>query len=282
MSEFQFTVYCPPLCITNLSRATKMSQPLQLSTDLYRSLSAVSVAASDTTFHSFNDNELHEPTSSPTATAVLPRVPAAKDTEFEPRPIHRHDSGYESIHSGSRFWGSQSSNRRSSTISLTSSSQSRLRKHLPIERAHKSTSSHLGRFSEQQLHLTVSRQQQQQTYAYFYFPAPEAMAETLSDDGVIHEVEQTYTAPPQTTHYWTSDRTRRLEYAAIDAASKGIRGWFLRRIPNRFVPKENRRLRFDDDTGSVRRYRLDIDYDESGGKDSSSRDRKKKGWLLGR
>lgn len=69
-------------------------------------------------------------------------------------------------------------------------------------------------------------------------------------------------APPQTTHYWTSDRTRRLEYAAIDAASRGVRGWVMRNmVPECFVPQERRRVGFDDDTGSVRRYRLDLEIE---------------------
>ncbi|KAK2008973.1 hypothetical protein LZ32DRAFT_621054 [Colletotrichum eremochloae] len=65
--------------------------------------------------------------------------------------------------------------------------------------------------------------------------------------------------PPQATHYWTSDRTRRLEYAAIDAASRGVKGWVKRHlVPDCFVPKE-KHVAFDDDTGSVRRYRLELD-----------------------
>lgn len=68
--------------------------------------------------------------------------------------------------------------------------------------------------------------------------------------------------PPQTTHYWTSDRTRRLEYAAIDAASRGVRGWVMRNVvPDCFVSRESRRLGFDDDGGSVRRYRLDLEIE---------------------
>ncbi|PSR84044.1 hypothetical protein BD289DRAFT_334920, partial [Coniella lustricola] len=68
--------------------------------------------------------------------------------------------------------------------------------------------------------------------------------------------------PPQTTHYWTSDRTRRLEYAAIDAASRGVRGWIMRNVvPDCFVPKDARRVCFDDDSGSVRRYRLDLEVE---------------------
>ncbi|KAL1858304.1 hypothetical protein Daus18300_009922 [Diaporthe australafricana] len=67
---------------------------------------------------------------------------------------------------------------------------------------------------------------------------------------------------PQTTHYWTSDRTRRLEYAAIDAASRGVRGWVMRNcVPECFVPRERRRVCFGDDSGSVRRYRLDLEIE---------------------
>ena len=69
-----------------------------------------------------------------------------------------------------------------------------------------------------------------------------------------------YPLPPQTTHYWTSDRTRRLEYAAIDAASNGVRGWVMRHVvPDCFVPQSKRRVGFEDDRGSVVRYRLELD-----------------------
>ncbi|CAK7562276.1 MAG: hypothetical protein SEPTF4163_000112 [Sporothrix epigloea] len=73
-----------------------------------------------------------------------------------------------------------------------------------------------------------------------------------------------YQVPPQTTHYWTSDQTRRLEYAAIDAASRGFKGWVMRHmVPDCFVPKSKRRVTFDDDTGSVRRYRIALETEES-------------------
>ncbi|KAJ9142480.1 hypothetical protein NKR23_g7188 [Pleurostoma richardsiae] len=73
--------------------------------------------------------------------------------------------------------------------------------------------------------------------------------------------------PPPTTHYWTSDRTRRLEYAAIDAAGRGVRGWVMKHIvPECFVPKERRRMGFEDDRGSVRRYRIDLECEEAGEK----------------
>ncbi|OWP02887.1 hypothetical protein B2J93_3467 [Marssonina coronariae] len=67
--------------------------------------------------------------------------------------------------------------------------------------------------------------------------------------------------PPATVQYWTSDSTRRLEYAAIDAASKGVKGFFVRMVPDCILPQEKRRARFCDgeegsEAGSVRRYRL--------------------------
>lgn len=68
--------------------------------------------------------------------------------------------------------------------------------------------------------------------------------------------------PPTTTHYWTSDRTRQLEYAAIDAASKGVRGWIMRNVvPDCLVPRNNRRAGFEDDGGSVRRYRIELEVE---------------------
>ncbi|KAJ4417138.1 hypothetical protein N0V82_006338 [Gnomoniopsis sp. IMI 355080] len=71
-----------------------------------------------------------------------------------------------------------------------------------------------------------------------------------------------FAVPPPTTHYWTSDRTRQLEYAAIDAASKGVRGWIMRNVvPDCFVPRNTRRAGFDDDGGSVRRYRIDLEIE---------------------
>ncbi|CAJ2504767.1 Uu.00g121610.m01.CDS01 [Anthostomella pinea] len=121
----------------------------------------------------------------------------------------------------------------------------------------------------------------QQPNTYFHFPSPEEISGSPSHDGALQEVELAHPPPPKTTHYWTSDHTRRLEYAAIDAASQGVKGWIIKHVlPDCFVPKENRRLRFDDDTGSVRRYRLELDCDEADEKEG--RRGKKLGWLHGR
>lgn len=70
-----------------------------------------------------------------------------------------------------------------------------------------------------------------------------------------------FVAPPPTTHYW-NDRTRQLEYAAIDAAGKGVRGWIMRNVvPDCFIPRSNRRAVFEDDGGSVRRYRIELEVE---------------------
>jgi hypothetical protein len=90
------------------------------------------------------------------------------------------------------------------------------------------------------------------------------------------EPTQQQQPPPATTHYWTSDATRRLEYAAIDAASRGVKGWVLRHVvPDCFVPRSSssrRHVGFDDDCGSVRRYRLDLPADDDGGDDDGDDD----------
>ncbi|KAK1997565.1 hypothetical protein LX36DRAFT_749650 [Colletotrichum falcatum] len=89
--------------------------------------------------------------------------------------------------------------------------------------------------------------------------------------------------PPQATHYWTSDRTRRLEYAAIDAASRGVKGWVKRHlVPDCFVPKD-KHVAFDDDTGSVRRYRLELEEEapceKRGGRGGGGGGRRRGGWF---
>lgn len=118
---------------------------------------------------------------------------------------------------------------------------------------------------------------QKKTHSYYCFPPTEAITSHQDD---TEESARAYHPPPQTTHYWMSDQTRRLEYAAIDAASRGFKGWVMKRVPNCFVPKENRRLTFDDDTGSVRRYRLELECDDYSTKESKRS--KKWRWLFGR
>lgn len=240
--------------------------------NLYRSQTPVSIARSDTTYHSFHDIELFEP-ASPVAT--IRKVPK-QDVEPAPKPIIRHDSGYESMHSGS-------SHGYNSKVLHRNISQNRHQKRPSIQRATKSTpASYSRRLSEHSVRVTTAPQQQQQSNSYYYFPPPE---DITSQDDTAEEMDQVYhPPPPQTTHYWMSDQTRRLEYAAIDAASRGIKGWVMKHVvPDCFVPKENRRLTFDDDTGSVRRYRLELELDDDDDNSIKKGKRGKKlGWLFGR
>ncbi|KAI4865741.1 hypothetical protein F4820DRAFT_283525 [Hypoxylon rubiginosum] len=250
-----------------------MSRLSPLPTNLHRSQSVASVATSNTTYHSFHDIELYEPP--PASATAARREPPRTEDRFELKPILRHDSGYESIHSGPKSTASQSSQRRRSAVS-TSSSQDRPRTRPSIRRANKSTPNpHMRRLSAQPLHLVQSHQQ---PTTYYYFPPPESLS---GEDDDVDRAGPSHPPPPQTTHYWTSDHTRRLEYAAIDAASQGVKGWLMKHIvPDCFVPKSSRRVGFDDDTGSVRRYRLELDCDEAVEKGGSGG--KKMGWLLGR
>ncbi|KAK8068922.1 hypothetical protein PG994_005538 [Apiospora phragmitis] len=251
---------------------------LRRDTGLRRSLSRTSVAASDATYHNLHNNEMFEPVRPGNATIQTKPPSTWKNVPFVPTPMRRQDSGYESIPSESKSVVSRGSSRRTSTTSSsTSSSHARPRTRPSIHRANRSTPT--GYTSGNTLSRPGSQHQQQQAVAYFHFPNPEAcVGHEEEDDCPAHPPTP---PPPQTTHYWTSDHTRRLEYAAIDAASQGVKGWMLRHVvPDCFIPKENRRLRFDDDTGSVRRYRLELDdVPEKEGSGGSGR---KLGWLFGR
>ncbi|KAF7892746.1 uncharacterized protein EAF02_000284 [Botrytis sinoallii] len=202
--------------------------------------------------------------------------------EFCPTKMNRQDSGYAEnvsyipshMRTSSRpsskssshnprpsLNASRKSSSRSKDSSSTSSSASSATSRSTPKRCPKSP-----RTSTSHSRPNVSRHHHSQTlstppqYQYFHFPS-------LSDDLPQETSNPTSTVappPPATIHYWTSDQTRRLEYAAIDAASKGIRGFVTRCIPDCFLPAEKRGNRFcqedmregDDDAGSVRRYRL--------------------------
>jgi hypothetical protein len=68
-----------------------------------------------------------------------------------------------------------------------------------------------------------------------------------------------------TTIHWTSPATRRREYETMDKAHSGIRGAIRKVIPNFCLPGPPPPKFYDEnqsDTGSVRRYRMDIPEDE--------------------
>ncbi|KAI0392167.1 hypothetical protein F5Y17DRAFT_377305 [Xylariaceae sp. FL0594] len=299
-------------------------------TNLYRSQSVPSIAASDTTYHSFYDVELFEPaspgTTQPTAAAAV-RAPsplaAVQDTEEgpDPRQMGRKDSGYESASAATfttsrmgtpttpKDVASTTATKPRSGKAAMRAQQSRPQKRRPaLHRAVKSTPVPRG----QSMNLVSISPYREPLSTYFHFPAPEVIMSTAAGEAEaivdqqqeeqqapLQELYHHHPPPPQTTHYWMSDQTRRLEYAAIDAATSGVKGWVMRHVvPDCFVPKCHRRLGFDDDSGSVRRYRLNLNIDEDdeiecddlkGGDDKGAREgesggkrRRKFGWLFGR
>lgn len=260
--------------------------------------------ASGTTYHSF-DTELFEPASPPRPpvtynTTTLQQLQNDLQRQQQPntdwvrerRPptakMQRQDSGYESNTPRRTSTSNTSSTigRRSSDGSSNGSGvRSRFRNRPSL---HRSSKTH-PRTSAQSLHLvrTNTATQQKQNGTFFHFPSPDPieLADTVPDRRV--QPTPIPSPPPQTTHYWTSDRTRRLEYAAIDAATRGVKGWVLRHlVPDCFVSRENRHVSFDDDSGSVRRYRLELEDDHShvaeksvaGNKKNKNRRRKWRFW----
>ena len=165
----------------------------------------------------------------------------------DPHAMQRQDSGYESLVSVK-----SALDRKLSTDSYHAPSRSTTTSRRP----HRVTG----------LSLYPQKQQQAPPTTLFQFPEPDLPAPE-------YELENQRAMPPPTTHYWTSDHTRRLEYAAIDAARRGVRGWARRNlVPRCMAPKDGGHLDFDDDTGSVRRYRLDID-------EAETKREGKRGWL---
>lgn len=267
-----------------------------------RPLSTVSIAASDTTYHSFCDVEFAEPQS--------PRKQKKQTSEPSPASyeMRRQDSGYESMASPQNSpRGSLSQQRR--RTSMTSSTPSSTYRHRPRPTTRRSTrSERAARISRMGVHSpcsSVSRRQIRpwDEASYFHFPhfpspspdqtpsldpnqptppSPLTTGHTHPDNSPPPIELPPHPVPPQTTHYWTSDRTRRLEYAAIDAASKGVRGWVMRHVvPDCFIPKDRRRVRFEDDSGSVVRYRLSLEMDEEARREEETHQHKKRrGWWV--
>ncbi|KAH8903659.1 hypothetical protein BR93DRAFT_884877 [Coniochaeta sp. PMI_546] len=203
--------------------------------------------------------------------------------------MHRQDSGYESLTPAS----SQTYSRRRSSTSVVSSG-SRPQTRSSVRRASRSGPVvYVSRDSIQPVGTTTCcqryRKWEKGTYHFPHLVSAHHVQAPCATDGdnslaagaSPHASDSKYEAglestgastypspPPQTTHYWTSDRTRRLEYAAIDAASRGVRGWVMRHmVPDCFIPEDCRPVRFDDDRGSVVRYRLELDGDDKAEKE---------------
>ncbi|KAK8152133.1 hypothetical protein BKA80DRAFT_258405 [Phyllosticta citrichinensis] len=87
------------------------------------------------------------------------------------------------------------------------------------------------------------------------------------EDGDYQQEPSTPTIPATTMH-WTSPSTRRREYAEIDRSTRGLRGLVRRLTPKCFSTRhlqpfyDEKAARSDDDTASVRRYRIDLPDEE--------------------
>lgn len=172
-------------------------------------------------------------------TAPKPEVSAAPAAPG-PHNMQRQDSGYESLIS--------TKSAQARKLSSDSNTQAHSLNPKAISR-----SSTAGSTNNRSLYPAQSRSTPHTTL--FQFPEPDIAVPETEDAVVVRPP-----MPPPTTHYWTSDHTRRLEYAAIDAARRGVRGWVRRNlVPDCMAPKDGGHLDFDDDTGSVRRYRLELD-----------------------
>ncbi|KAL1835864.1 hypothetical protein VTJ49DRAFT_5965 [Mycothermus thermophilus] len=290
-----------------------MASHLSLVQTIDRPNSRVSLARSDTTYHSFQeDSDIHEPQvpSSQQQPSVCPR-PASAIPEEEPRPsateMRRQDSGYESM--APRNSTSSHHQKSASESSPSLSSSTRKRRTRPAAKRSSYSGPVAYRPRNYPHRTSVSpppgspslSTQSHQPVTYFHFPhftsSDPALVEPEppSPVGGLHDTKDFATAsvftlqprsespayplPPQTTHYWTSDSTRRLEYAAIDAASKGVKGWVIRHVlPDCFIPESKRRVGFEDDRGSVVRYRLSLEADESTAPEKNQSGRPAKGW----
>lgn len=234
-------------------------------------------SASETQYYSFHDIELVAPSSPPSKMPASHATDKHVDRAPSPVPMKRQDSGYEShVTVSPRPSISNSrpsiSPRRRSTASTGTGSGG------PVTRTRTRPSTRRSGKSHYYTNSVHMAQPMAPTAnpptSYFQFPPPDPMGddhEAVSplDMALTHrsthnqrQSQQQQTTPPlmpQTTHYWTSDQTRRLEYAAIDAASNGIKGWVRRHLPDCISAK--RHISFDDDTGSVRRYRLELEDD---------------------
>ncbi|KAK1624764.1 hypothetical protein BDP81DRAFT_464490 [Colletotrichum phormii] len=238
-----------------------------------------------------------------------------KDKEPEPAEMRRQDSGYESLPPRSSFsnprrTSTASSSQSSSNPGTASAGAAPRSRGRPTVRRAAKTSPYpatTARTSGSSLYHPQRPHAQPQA-TFFHFPAHPTDVELAArrpsrrgggDDFELDQrqlllsspgshshppqqrdsqecTELAPPLPPQATHYWTSDRTRRLEYAAIDAARTGVKGWMKRHlVPDCFVPKE-KHVAFDDDTGSVRRYRLELDEDMPCEKGCGGR---KRGWF---
>lgn len=99
----------------------------------------------------------------------------------------------------------------------------------------------------------------------YSFQAPVVSYEELNVVDEKLTIDQHDYVPPATEIRWTSDETRRQEYAEIDRANKGLKGFWRKMLPG--IARKSSQSRFyteDDgsDGESIRRYRLNMSQDD--------------------
>ncbi|TVY28709.1 hypothetical protein LHYA1_G002403 [Lachnellula hyalina] len=269
-----------------MASPAKKSHHLQhLKTNLHnRSISSI---ASDTaTFHSAQGNPpqmelrtMSSPNSRIVTRPVAPSKPLVSP-KLESVKMNRQDSGFEDSTrstASSRRTSSSSNRHRSPTKPKRRTTPSNDSGRPSTRLAGRSTPSDVRNSCSSGrrpcLHMRHTSPTQQavhaSTYQFFQFPS-------LSDPQPEHDAVSPITPPPVTVQYWTSDSTRRLEYAAIDAASGGMKGFLIKLIPDCILPAGSRRMRFhetdaDSDVGSVRRYRLALPEEKANEEETADR-----------
>lgn len=189
----------------------------------------------------------------------------------------RADSGFEDGH-GRRSSSTSSGRRPKHSPSASLSGNKRTRKYAPLSQVSPTRSD----FKSHWRRPSSSQTSSVNTYEFFQFPTlAEPSAETGSRTQILQldsddtaEKSSPSRCPPCTVNYWTSVESRRLEYAAIDAASHGVRGFMTRLLPDCILPADYKRTKFhsedkDDEDGSVRRYRLHLPEERSMKNDAS-------------
>jgi hypothetical protein len=264
-----------------MSSPTKRPKHLQVLTKFSnRSFSSIASGSDSGTFHSAHAHPAPMEMA-PISQKPIPNTnpPPTSATKSAPSPIlysmkmDRQDSGFSdglprsnrsSISSARRSSTSkQPSKRRTPNTSVTSSTRPFTKRAsrstpnaVPVSRS--STSSNQ-RPCIPYRHTTTYPPPPAQFFHFPTFNGPQNPPELEEED-----LSTIPTPPPPTVQYWTSDSTRRLEYAAIDAASRGVKGFLIKMIPDCILPPASRHTRFcrgdeaDDDLGSVRRYRLQL------------------------
>lgn len=225
----------------------------------------------------------------PPNVSTVPSVSMPASAQNESTHMARQDSGFSD-------GGIPSSSRRASTSTSTTSSHRRVQQTHPRPRTKRASQSNpalrhpiiqpRSSTSSKRPKLRMSHTTPYSTTSspYQLFQFPVLQDSSHEPEHVVAPTPPPPPPPPATCQYWTSDSTRRLEYAAIDAASRGLRGFLIKLVPDCILPVTARRTRFhneqaddDSDAGSVRRYRIPLEGEKAGGGGASGEQQRRPG-----